>query len=585
MNFFLKKFSLTFFCLLLITLIPNYLSLDNPLNNEYQLPLLNTYNSLSDSSLKFLSEPNQNSQNKILLNTQDSDMIYIDGKTGFNSYLNSFTNSECYNVSRTISGNISLVDQIDKTFSRDEIINLMKLNNPGSVDVRTLSLDSDKDIEDNFPEEADSTYFYYFVKLTRNREFKYDPLIENFLDESGRKLLEKSTTNKDQFFLLTCGDSVVKTVSEGGFIIFQVELDFNSIEKKINFDKFVRNNLGDLKTLDQKIKKNLQETGAKAILGFKVVQFGGNNSDLVDKPWETALNQCNIAVDSQITEETEKATEYCSKFLSDLNSYILINFHDQFTENSLNYVTFDFRKIQLEDLQLPKVNEDYFSQIRKFKQKVIDFKFVNDYYIANMNNFMKNYPVYNELEEKYREIYEFYYETLFKNNENILRNKFGNFQFLDCWINVNNCNMENFDNAYSSLQNIFEKIDDNLMYVKSVWNYDLKLSNCGIELEGGEIEVRIYSLGFTTYSIKYVDSNLMYKANFPNGWNWIEGKAKSYNEFEFQVHPLLDFARAYATPEGEDNWLKVRLRCNVMTTENVGVLNDNPYNFKPLELK
>ena len=577
MNLFFKIFSKYLILVFTISMLGKTLSQKIPIKTDYQEPFLTSRNSLDNiSHLKFLSTEKNTS------NLKENFFTFIDGQTGYNSYLNTMGVYECYKVDHVKSGPLNIDVDLTKNFNINQLKFLITNDkkNPGDIDYKdTIFLNSDNNLDYSFPVDPSESQFYYFVKVTRIREFIYDPLMENILDESAKKLLDDSVQKNNQRFLDNCGDSVFTHVSEGGFLILGVNIKFESPQIKDKFERYIRNDIGELKSIVSFLKFNFSELGIKGRISFSVYGMGGDSQDFTNRIPNDIEDQCSLAVDPKNNNLSDE-NKYCTNFLLDFSSYLEKEFPLQFPDNSFDrFHTYTFRRLKLPDLNIPKPDVDEVAQLTRLKERILAFSDINQYYYSKMFNFLQYFPFNDELDLDFYNKFKEFFSKVKENVKNIFENNIRNFRFDDCWNYPKNCNIENFDNAYDSLHNNFNEINDLMFSLKKAWDYDLKLSDCSIGLFGGEIEVRIYPLWNNKYAIKYVDSNLPEKSVFRNGWEWIDGQASKINVFEFQVHPLLNHARAFANPIGDSKSLKINLKCGIIGTQNEGKEVDNPYYF------
>ena len=499
----------------------------------------------------------------------------IDGQTGMNSNTGEFGISECYKVLKSTTGDFTESSNLANINKITDVIVQSKINGKGEFDFA-----STYKLINYFTSPENTITFFYFKKISRVRTFSYDTELDKLLTPGANTLLKNTITKKDQIYIHNCGDSVIDNVVEGGIIIVEVLINFLKPKISESFMSKFGKNFVDLNKLHSKILetfKNLRSTGNISIIAK---QIGGNLKKFMEL-FPRTKNYCSGNTnDPEITEEGNDKT--CGTFISNIDSYLKKDFKLLFTNNSIDSTILEINKNILKDLKIPPV-ENGSLEIKSLKKKIIDFTNQNDYYLEKIKSFNENYPSINIIESVFDDASDDFVRKLKHNDFLLKENADGVFRFNDCFSNLQSCTKVNFDKSYANLFKDFAGIDKLYSEMKYLYNYDLKIKDCGLSLGIGniaEVSVRIYPLGNNKYGVTYLKSKFdLYSMK---DWHWIGGEAKSFNEFEFLMNPVALDLKVINTPK---SGLKVNTHCSTMDVENIGYKVANPNYFLPYVLE
>jgi hypothetical protein len=532
---------------------------------------------VNDQSLRFLSEESE-PKLRSLQSVPDS---YIDGKCGYNTYLESFCETECFNPSSTHVGQGIASIVSNTALSRQQLIDSLTITGNASLNFGKLSIGANFNFEKEFKENSLSTSYYYFAKYERTRTIKYPELPTKLLNKKGNDILDDSVKQKSNSFIQRCGNNIFKSVTEGGMIIVQVKIEFSSTLIKNNFDGGLNFGLGDLANASLTIKSVFEKLGIKGTISFKGKQIGGDSSQFFKAFPNDTSQKCADVVDAK---NPKGDSSECTQFLSGLSNYLRNDFPTQFNQNRERYTTFSYTKTSILGLDIPVHNPQLFNKIRKMREKLINFNDLNNYYLNGVSYLINSYPFGSDLEADFAKSLNSYNQILTNNFNNVNRD-YGDFKFSYCWEDIQRCDEEKFNSTFAKFNTeVFKLVDTLLEPLKKVWDYNFNLWDCGIALSGGKVAVRIYPAGPKTYKIQYISGNLESKS-FLENWKWNGGVARKFNDFEFQIKETYSYSKAIITNNNSSNPLSVKVKCSSdLAGSQLGTISENPYYIQPRQL-
>ena len=509
------------------------------------------------------------------------DYPYIDGLTGINSYTKTFSSNSCYNPPTIHLGASETEEKLSSSMSRKELFDSLKMSVKVNVDVGMGKGSASSNMEKTFVENSNTSSHYYYVKFTRNRFFSYSPTLNSILNAQGLKTYNMTVQKKIEDFYKYCGDSVVTSVKEGGFIAIQVNIEFKNEKNKNLFAGKIEVGIGDLGSIGSTLKtsSDLKKLGGTII--FKGVQVGGDAGKFYELFPQNTSDKCSSSVATK-----GNSHEGCTEFLKSISNYIRTDFSKQFNakDNDENiYKTFNYKQRVNDVFTLPTFDKTN-AKSNELINKLNVFTKTNDYYYSKLKEFKKNYYLTNHLEKKLDDKIKAYKKTLLENNNNLKINSFGDFKFSNCLEDSDNCNETNFNTAFKSLKDIFKDIDAMMLPMKFVVDYDLQLSSCGVfPLTGADISVRVYPLGGNTFYLRHLKNNFVdFRSDILQNYSMPNSKAYALDKFTFHVYDLYPTSEAVVTPTTKDNnSFKVKVTCATGITYSTGVRQFTPNYFEP----
>ena len=335
-----KNYHYYLFTLFSICFLGNILYLDFQLILKDREPLIPNNYFLREFLQKYFSKKKKTiTQITFSMSTQEGNPL--NGKKGYNTYLKNFSKYPCYKISKEIAGSFTIQDKLNSSSTREEILEIIKYPPPGSYKIlkeKTFFL-----LENFVNKNSDDPYiisYFYFFKISRKRKFIYDyTSIENNHIVLSRNNFWKSNENFN--FFNDCGDALVDSVLEGGLVIIDISVKFETIEKKIYFKKILNSNgnLGDLSLAGENINSILKIIGGKASVYIRANQTGGISYDYSKIEKQICFKEVNFLRENN---NKIKYNENCGNFFKTFVTYVRNNFVKQFDEKLDFYNTFNF---------------------------------------------------------------------------------------------------------------------------------------------------------------------------------------------------------------------------------------------------
>ena len=277
-------------------------------------------------------------------NKKYNDLGYISGESAINSKTGVFVDDICYNPPISKPTPMKSVIKFSSSMNKSQLFSQLGIELNGSIGIKGVTVSAEAKFKNVTEENSYSSYFYYYAKTTRIRNFKYQIYLDDLLNNEGKLIFQAAKDDKDiNIFIESCGDMVPDTVEEGGVAIIQVSIEFKSGAEKKKFELSGNIKSSDLINIGAKITSSKSKSKTGGAVKIKAVQFGGDSGQLTQILPDDMNSECSSVVKTKGGKKNPEEKVDCTQNLKVISDYFIKNFSKQFNTKTPHENYFGFK--------------------------------------------------------------------------------------------------------------------------------------------------------------------------------------------------------------------------------------------------